>query len=401
MAMMRLITVSRPKVFASLLVLLIAALSLTLSLDYLPGAIAAMTADRPVIMLDPGHGGADSGVFAGRLAEKDITLEIARHLRDYLTDSGCRVIMLRNRDVDFGGADTPSPYSLRRDLAYRTAAAVERKPDILLSLHVASHGSSVFYGPQTFYFESNFAASQLAGAVQDNLAAVWPGNCPASPIPSRREILAAAPGFAVAVETGFLSNRTDRMLLQDPLFKRQIARSISQGVITFLNSPPCPSPVGADDKIAAAPLGPGYSLYYEAAAPNPGELIPIQRPLPQTMEVTAGLTESLSPEATAALALSLLEELCLCPPDNLPVFPPLPSSIVFDSVTIRGGTAVINLAAGLSEIWDSNTFNEETTINSIVRTVKELPGIKKVQILLDGEAEVSLAGHMVLGRFHE
>src|SRR5205085_1415763 len=41
-----------------------------------------------VVVLDPGHGGADPGVRAGGLAEKDLTLALARRLREELVRRG-------------------------------------------------------------------------------------------------------------------------------------------------------------------------------------------------------------------------------------------------------------------------------------------------------------------------
>jgi N-acetylmuramoyl-L-alanine amidase len=56
---------------------------------------------RPVIVLDPGHGGIDAGTVGGlQKAEKDVVLDFARRLRDRLKASGrYDVVMTRDRDV--------------------------------------------------------------------------------------------------------------------------------------------------------------------------------------------------------------------------------------------------------------------------------------------------------------
>ncbi|WP_204302515.1 N-acetylmuramoyl-L-alanine amidase, partial [Klebsiella pneumoniae] len=58
--------------------------------------------DRPiVIMLDPGHGGEDSGAVGKyRTREKDVVLQIARRLRALIEKEGnMEVYMTRNEDV--------------------------------------------------------------------------------------------------------------------------------------------------------------------------------------------------------------------------------------------------------------------------------------------------------------
>ncbi len=56
---------------------------------------------RPLVMLDPGHGGIDTGTkSSGGELEKDIVLNFALHLRDRLEKSGkCRVLMTRTDDT--------------------------------------------------------------------------------------------------------------------------------------------------------------------------------------------------------------------------------------------------------------------------------------------------------------
>lgn len=75
-----------------------------------------------VVVLDPGHGGADAGVTAGEIAEKDLTLALARRLRGELESQGIRVVLTRSDDRDM-------PSETRAELANRVGA------DLVLSLH--------------------------------------------------------------------------------------------------------------------------------------------------------------------------------------------------------------------------------------------------------------------------
>lgn len=78
------------------------------------------------IVLDPGHGGADTGVSSPwGMTEKNLVLDFARELRSHLATSvGARVVLTRTEDSDV-------------TLENRTAVANQRRADLFLSLHVS------------------------------------------------------------------------------------------------------------------------------------------------------------------------------------------------------------------------------------------------------------------------
>ena len=82
------------------------------------------------IVLDPGHGGADTGVSSPTgVAEKDLVLAISQELRSHLASSlGARVVLTRTYDTDVA-------------LETRTGVANQRRADLFLSLHVSSDSS--------------------------------------------------------------------------------------------------------------------------------------------------------------------------------------------------------------------------------------------------------------------
>src|SRR5215470_19435625 len=52
------------------------------------------------VVIDAGHGGYDRGGIPGqRVAEKDMTLDVAQRLRNVLSANGYRVVMTRSSDV--------------------------------------------------------------------------------------------------------------------------------------------------------------------------------------------------------------------------------------------------------------------------------------------------------------
>ncbi len=90
----------------------------------------AARAYKPVIVLDPGHGGHDSGAVRNGTVEKEVVLLFAQTLRKKLTDAGrYKVLMTRDRD-------TFIPLDERRDFAERHKAA------LFIAIHADYAGSS-------------------------------------------------------------------------------------------------------------------------------------------------------------------------------------------------------------------------------------------------------------------
>lgn len=96
-------------------------------------------AQRPLIVLDPGHGGEDPGALGSRgLMEKNITLAMARDLKKALEDTGrYRVILTRDKDIFIR-------------LSQRVAFARSKKADLFISLHADSINRSGVRGASIY-----------------------------------------------------------------------------------------------------------------------------------------------------------------------------------------------------------------------------------------------------------
>ena len=96
---------------------------------------APSVVEKPLIVLDPGHGGPDPGaVGVGGLHEKDITLAAAREAKRQLEATGrYRVRLTRDRDVFI-------------PLRERVGIAREAEADLFISLHADSIGSGEMRG---------------------------------------------------------------------------------------------------------------------------------------------------------------------------------------------------------------------------------------------------------------
>ncbi len=116
-------------------------------------------AGRLTVVLDPGHGGHDTGAVGPTgLFEKDVVLDLAMRLRRLLQGRlGIRVIMTRTEDVFV-------------PLQERTAIANRAKADFFLSLHVNGARKRGAVGFETFFFTREPSDSDArASAQRENL----------------------------------------------------------------------------------------------------------------------------------------------------------------------------------------------------------------------------------------
>jgi N-acetylmuramoyl-L-alanine amidase len=105
-----------------------------------PRALAPVTAALAVrrIVLDPGHGGHDSGARAAGIWEKEITLDVARELRRLLQAARYDVVLTRDADAFL---------SLRE----RAQRANAERADLFVSVHVNSVPSQDCHAVETYY----------------------------------------------------------------------------------------------------------------------------------------------------------------------------------------------------------------------------------------------------------
>jgi N-acetylmuramoyl-L-alanine amidase len=116
----------------------------------------AAHAYRPLIVLDPGHGGHDSGAIRNGTVEKDVVLAFALTLRDQLRASGrYRVEMTRDDD-------TFVPLEDRREFAE------ERKAALFIAIH-ADYATSRARGA-TIYSLRDSVANNLAASARKHSA---------------------------------------------------------------------------------------------------------------------------------------------------------------------------------------------------------------------------------------
>lgn len=121
----------------------------------LPPVEGPPDASRPLIVIDPGHGGHDPGAGTGEIKEKMLTLALARALREELLGGGgIRVALTRDDDS----------YLL---LPERTGIARRLKADLFLSIHADSTEEGSDASGASVYTLSERGSSDTAQRMAD------------------------------------------------------------------------------------------------------------------------------------------------------------------------------------------------------------------------------------------
>lgn len=216
---------------------------------------------RPLVLIDPGHGGSDPGAsgVSGTVKEKALTLRIAQELRDRLAERG-RVRVALTREGD-------------RSVPLETRAAIARAlgADLFLSIHADSAQNPQARGATVYSLSevaSDADAARLAAAQNGELASAGgsggsvralladlavrdemsasadfavrllgkaAGRVELRPEPHRFaafRVLRGAEAPAVLFEAGYLSNAQDEAMLRDPAARGRIVAALAQAIET-------------------------------------------------------------------------------------------------------------------------------------------------------------------------
>ena len=222
--------------------------------------------DVKLIVVDPGHGGKDSGaVGAGGMEEKTITLRVGLRVRDLLAERlKKQVIMTRERDVFI-------------ELDDRAKFANSREADLFVSIHVNAHPQHSVKGLEVYHFgeatdrralevaaRENGTPIEETGVgwqylvadllttkkVQESLDLAW--NTKHAILDRLRGDYAVedhgvktAPFYvlrytsmpSILAEIAFISNSDEERLMQTEAYLAQIAEGIYEGIKSYLSPP--------------------------------------------------------------------------------------------------------------------------------------------------------------------
>lgn len=190
---------------------------------------------QKVVVLDAGHGAADSGKVGvhGEL-EKDINLAITKKLQYYLEQENVKVVLTREDDSPL--YSTTDSNKKMADMKARIEAIEEANPEIVVSIHQNSYTAESVSGPQVFYYTGSQKGEMLADTLQKRFDYVL-GDQNRRSIKANKDyyLLIHVPCPIVIVECGFLSNSAEANLLSDPSYQDKIAWTLHMGILQYLN----------------------------------------------------------------------------------------------------------------------------------------------------------------------
>ena len=228
----------------------------------------SVSSDRPgsvgpvAVVIDPGHGGGDSGAVSQGVVEKDLNLDVGRRVAQALAARGIKVRLTREDDHF-----VPLPERVRIANAQPGAVFVSiHFNDASGDGRVAMNRAS---GIETFYSENKAMAASEGGWMW---ASLFGAGAKADPVAARdveqwsvRESAALAQsiqnalvtvtaasyrgikngglyvtrrvrGPAVLVEGGFVSNPAEARRLGDPAYRQKLAEAIADGIVKYLDA---------------------------------------------------------------------------------------------------------------------------------------------------------------------
>jgi N-acetylmuramoyl-L-alanine amidase len=195
-----------------------------------------------VVVLDPGHGGQDSGAMCGGVMEKDLTLDVARRVDRLLDSEGVATLMTRLGDSYVSLAD-------------RAAFGNRAKDSIFISIHFNEDNKPVASGVETYYAAhqidsgSTFASwlpffsrppsnspkpesQSLAGFIQEALVART-RSVDRGTQPKQFFVIANVSSPAVLIEGGFITNKDELSKLASEDYRDQLAAAVADGILRY------------------------------------------------------------------------------------------------------------------------------------------------------------------------
>ncbi len=191
--------------------------ALTIDVRHRPKSLALRDL---TIGLDAGHGGEYPGaVSPSGLVEKNVNLDIIRHIRRILESKGAKVVMTRTGDT--------GPSMGERKRIWR-----EAKVDLAVSVHNNSGGGALA-SPGTAVLYKHLFCRPLAQAVTGRLLET---GLPLFGIVQNFNFSLNGPTEfpEVLVEGMFMSSLREEELLADPEFRRKVAEKIVAGLEDYL-----------------------------------------------------------------------------------------------------------------------------------------------------------------------
>lgn len=204
--------------------------------SYVAGRSVDVKEEKRCVVIDAGHGGDDPGkVGINGANEKDVNLEIARLVKQFLEENDIEVVM--TRESDEGLYDVDASNKKVQDMKRRIELIEEVKPMVTVSIHQNSYPEEYVHGAQVFYYTGSVQGELLAECIQKQLVAkVDSENNRRIKANDSYYLLKKTDVPIVIVECGFLSNSAEAQKLCTKEYQERVAWAIHIGILQYLNA---------------------------------------------------------------------------------------------------------------------------------------------------------------------
>ena len=194
--------------------------------------VALSNVKNKIITIDPGHGGSDSGaVGPNGYTEKEGTFAISQKVASILNQSGAKVVMTRDSDVDVYGPNA----SARNELQARVDVGNNANSDIFVSIHCNAFVNPAANGTQTFYYGSSYQGQRLAQSIQEKMIEAN-GLRDRGISTCNFYVVKHSYMPAVLIETAFITNYDEEALLSDDEWQTTMAKAIAEGINEYFSN---------------------------------------------------------------------------------------------------------------------------------------------------------------------
>ena len=175
--------------------------------------------------LDFGHGGKDSGaVSANQTKESNIVLKIGMLVKNNLEKAGEEVVTTREKDLYYS-------------LDYRSSKANKENCNYFISLHMNSSTNKSAKGVEVWVYDEKSKVYNLSKNICTNLSKDINTPNRGVKISKNFSVLRKTKMPSLLIEIDFISNSTVENSLKDDTYIKDIANSISNSLLAFINKP--------------------------------------------------------------------------------------------------------------------------------------------------------------------
>lgn len=180
----------------------------------------------PVLVIDPGHGGWDSGAIRSGVKEKNLNLDIAKRLQKLMKKHEVQVYMTRTTDKYVGLYD-------------RSAFANEKNADLFVSIHNNADrrwmkGSMTLYYPGAVRTDRGLSGRNVASIVQRELTGRLGTVNRGLVSRPNLAVLRTTKMPAIIAEVAYMSNKSDMAKLKTASFRQKSAEALEKAILKIL-----------------------------------------------------------------------------------------------------------------------------------------------------------------------